>query len=93
MSNGEDHSVSKFAAVHGPQMQEQTNGHKLEEPIPYLISKDGSEHVVKFLYLEGVEYIMWNVMNNTCIHLRVNDSHIYMYRRERIYKELSEKIQ
>jgi hypothetical protein len=60
MSNGEEHSVSKFAAVHGPQIQEQTNGHKSGEPIPYLICKDGPEHVGKFLYLEGVEYIMWN---------------------------------
>ncbi|GJN20845.1 hypothetical protein PR202_gb08272 [Eleusine coracana subsp. coracana] len=60
MSNSDEDSVSKFAAVHGPQMQEQTAGLKSEEPIPYLISKDGPEHVGKFLYLEGVEYIMWN---------------------------------
>ncbi|PWZ56622.1 hypothetical protein Zm00014a_001397 [Zea mays] len=60
MANGDDHSVSKFAAVHGSELQEQTNGLKSEEPIPYLISKDGPEHVGKFLYLEGVEYIMWN---------------------------------
>jgi hypothetical protein len=30
----------------------------------------------------------YHVINNICIHLRVNDSRIYMYRRERIYKEL-----
>ena len=61
MTNGDERSVSKFAAVHGSQMQEQTNGGlKSEEPIPYLISKDGPENVGKFLYLEGVEYIMWN---------------------------------
>jgi len=61
MTNGDERSVSKFAAVHGSQMQEQTNvGLKSEEPIPYLISKDGPENVGKFLYLEGVEYIMWN---------------------------------
>jgi hypothetical protein len=30
-------------------------------------------------------------MNITCIHLRVNGSHIYIYSRKRIYKELLEK--
>jgi hypothetical protein len=30
-------------------------------------------------------------MNITCIHLRVNGPHIYMYSRKRIYKELLEK--
>nr|CAB3499403.1 unnamed protein product [Digitaria exilis] len=60
MTNGDERSVSKFAAVHGSQMQEQNGGLKSEEPIPYLISKDGPENVGKFLYLEGVEYIMWN---------------------------------
>jgi hypothetical protein len=29
----------------------------------------------------------------TCIHLRVKGSHIYMYKRERIYKEHPEEIQ
>jgi hypothetical protein len=33
------------------------------------------------------------VMNSTCIHLRAKGSHIYMYRRERIYKELPGEIQ
>lgn len=60
MTNSDDNSVLKFSAVHGSQMQEQTKGLKSEEPIPYLISKDGPENVGKFLYLEGVEYIMWN---------------------------------
>jgi hypothetical protein len=32
-------------------------------------------------------------MNSTCIHLRANDSHIYMYRRGRIYKEPPGEIQ
>jgi hypothetical protein len=30
-------------------------------------------------------------MNSTCIHLRVSDSYIYMYKRGRIYKEPLEK--
>jgi hypothetical protein len=33
-----------------------------------------------------------SVMNNTYIHLRVKDSHIYMYRRGRIYKEIMRNI-
>jgi hypothetical protein len=34
-----------------------------------------------------------NVMNSICIYLRANDSYIYMYRREKIYKEPPEEIQ
>lgn len=60
LPNGEERSVSTYAAVHGSQMPEQTSGLRLQEPIPYLLSKDGPENVGKFLYLEGVEYIMWN---------------------------------
>jgi hypothetical protein len=30
-------------------------------------------------------------MNNTCIHLMASGSYIYMYKRERIYKEPLEK--
>jgi hypothetical protein len=30
---------------------------------------------------------VYHVMTSTCIHLRVKDLNIYMYRRERIYKE------
>jgi hypothetical protein len=37
--------------------------------------------------------IMVSVMNNTCIHLRIKCSNIYMYRRERIYKKLLGEIQ
>jgi hypothetical protein len=33
------------------------------------------------------------VMNNTYIHLRDRGSYIYMYRRERIYKEPPGEIQ
>jgi hypothetical protein len=36
---------------------------------------------------------LYHVMNSTCIHLRVNGSHIYIYRRGRIYKKNPEKIQ
>jgi hypothetical protein len=32
---------------------------------------------------------VYHVMNTACIHLRVEGSNIYMYRRERIYKETS----
>uniref|UniRef100_A0A0E0EYT8 NLGase n=1 Tax=Oryza meridionalis TaxID=40149 RepID=A0A0E0EYT8_9ORYZ len=59
LANGEERSVSKYAAVHGPQMAKATNGLGSQEPIPYLLSKNGPENVGKFLYLEGVEYIMW----------------------------------
>ncbi|EEE51125.1 hypothetical protein OsJ_31868 [Oryza sativa Japonica Group] len=59
LANGEEQSVSKYAAVHGPQMAKATNGLGSQEPIPYLLSKNGPENVGKFLYLEGVEYIMW----------------------------------
>jgi hypothetical protein len=34
---------------------------------------------------------VYHVMNVTCIHLRAKGSHIYMYRRGRIYKEPLEK--
>jgi hypothetical protein len=30
---------------------------------------------------------VYHVINSTYIHLRAKSSHIYMYRRERIYKE------
>jgi hypothetical protein len=33
------------------------------------------------------------VMNSTCIYLRAKDLNIYMYTRERIYKEPPEEIQ
>jgi hypothetical protein len=33
------------------------------------------------------------VMNSTCIHLRVRDPNIYVYRRGRIYKEPPGEIQ
>ncbi|XP_006661858.2 non-lysosomal glucosylceramidase-like isoform X1 [Oryza brachyantha] len=59
LTDGEERSVSKYAAVHGSQMVEPTNGLGPQEPIPYLLSKKGPENVGKFLYLEGVEYIMW----------------------------------
>ncbi|KAG8091936.1 hypothetical protein GUJ93_ZPchr0012g18845 [Zizania palustris] len=59
LANGEEQSVSKYAAIHGSQMAKPTNGIGLQEPIPYLLSKNGPENVGKFLYLEGVEYIMW----------------------------------
>uniref|UniRef100_A0A0D9XKI8 Non-lysosomal glucosylceramidase n=1 Tax=Leersia perrieri TaxID=77586 RepID=A0A0D9XKI8_9ORYZ len=59
-TDGEEQSVSKYAAVHGSQMAKPANGLGPQEPIPYLLSKDGPENVGKFLYLEGVEYIMWN---------------------------------
>jgi hypothetical protein len=36
---------------------------------------------------------LYHVMNSTCIHLRVRDSYIYMYRRGRIYKEPPGEIQ
>jgi hypothetical protein len=36
---------------------------------------------------------VYHVMNNTYIHLRTKGSHIYMYRRGRIYKEPPEEIQ
>ncbi|KAE8781203.1 Non-lysosomal glucosylceramidase [Hordeum vulgare] len=60
LPNGEERSVSTCVAVHGSQMPEQISGLGLQELIPYLLSKDGPENVGKFLYLEGVEYIMWN---------------------------------
>jgi hypothetical protein len=34
-----------------------------------------------------------HVMNSTCIHLRAKGPNIYMYRRERTYKEPPEEIQ
>ncbi|KAL5213858.1 hypothetical protein ABZP36_003010 [Zizania latifolia] len=45
--------------VHGTQMAKPTNGLGSQEPIPHLLSKNGPENVGKFLYLKGVEYIMW----------------------------------
>jgi hypothetical protein len=36
---------------------------------------------------------VYYAMNNTCIHLRVEGSDIYMYRRGRIYKEPHREIQ
>jgi hypothetical protein len=36
---------------------------------------------------------LYHVMNSTCIHLRIKGLNIYMYSRERIYKETSEEIQ
>jgi hypothetical protein len=38
---------------------------------------------------EKKSYILaqYHVMNNTCIHLMVRGSYIYMYRRDIIYKE------
>jgi hypothetical protein len=36
---------------------------------------------------------LYHVINSTCIHLRDMGSYIYMYRRDRIYKEPPGEIQ
>jgi hypothetical protein len=36
---------------------------------------------------------VYHVRNITCIHLRAKGPNIYIYRRERIYKEPTEEIQ
>jgi hypothetical protein len=46
----------------------------------------GEERLTLIFFCSG-----YHVMNNTCIYMKGEIQNIYMYRRERIYKELAKK--
>jgi hypothetical protein len=53
---------------------------------PRLVARGGEKTLT--LVFDSV----YHVMNSTCIHMRTEDLNIYMYRRERIYKEPPREI-
>jgi hypothetical protein len=55
--------------------------------MPRLVVREGEKNLT--LVFDSV----YHIMDSTCIHMRIKDLNIYMYRRERIYKEPTREIQ
>ncbi|OAY68565.1 Non-lysosomal glucosylceramidase, partial [Ananas comosus] len=59
LNNGDEKIIPSFPAEHDSTTCDSIHGHDTPQPGPLLLPQGGPENVGKFLYLEGVEYIMW----------------------------------